>query len=45
MQAARAAVAESGNDDVKKRFMIVPNCHVIRLETIPTATGVRVVSG
>lgn len=44
MQAARAAVAESGNDDVKKRFMIVPNCHVIRLETTPTATGVRVVS-
>ena len=27
MQAARAAVAESGNDDVKKRFMIVSNCH------------------
>ena len=44
MQAARTAAAESGNDDVKKRFMIVPNCHVIRLETAPTAAGVRVVS-
>lgn len=42
VQAARAAVAESANDDVKKRFMVVPNCHVIRLETEPTATGVRV---
>lgn len=42
MQAARAAVAESANDDVKKRFMVVPNCHVIRLETEPTATGIRV---
>ena len=36
MQAARAAVAEAVNDDVKKRFMIVPSCHVIRLETATT---------
>jgi Domain of Unknown Function (DUF1080)/GMC oxidoreductase len=42
MQAARAAVAESSNDDVKKRFMVVPDCHVVRLETEPTASGVRV---
>ncbi len=42
MQAARAAAAESGNDDVKKRFMVVPGCHVVRLETEPTSTGVRV---
>lgn len=44
MQAARAAVAESANDDVKKRFMIVPNCHVVRLETGTTPTGIRVVA-
>jgi choline dehydrogenase-like flavoprotein len=31
--AARAAQFESGGDDVKKRFMIVPNCHVTRLVT------------
>jgi hypothetical protein len=34
MKAARAAWAESGNDDVKKRLMIVPNCHVNRLKTV-----------
>jgi choline dehydrogenase-like flavoprotein len=42
MQAARSAASESGGDDVKKRFMIVPNCHVVRLETQPTSSGVRV---
>lgn len=42
MQASRGAAAESAGDDVKKRFMIVPNCHVIRLLTEPTPTGVRV---
>ncbi len=31
IKAARAAWSESGNEDVKKRFMIVPNCHVKRL--------------
>jgi choline dehydrogenase-like flavoprotein len=30
-KAARAAQGESGNDDVKKRLMVVPNCHVKRL--------------
>ncbi|MGI9100551.1 MAG: family 16 glycoside hydrolase [Solirubrobacteraceae bacterium] len=44
MQAARTAATESAGDDVKKRFMIAPNCHVIRLETEPTATGIRVVN-
>jgi len=33
MKAARAAWVESGNADVKKRLMIVPNCHVKRLRT------------
>jgi len=33
MKAARAAWFESGHDDVKKRLMIVPNCHVKRLKT------------
>jgi choline dehydrogenase-like flavoprotein len=33
MKAARAAWIESGNDDVRKRLMIVPNCHVTRLRT------------
>lgn len=31
VEAARAAQAESQNDDVRKRLMVVPNCHVIRL--------------
>lgn len=31
MKAARAAAEESALDDVKKRLMVVPNCHVIRL--------------
>jgi Choline dehydrogenase and related flavoproteins len=34
MKAARAAWSESNNDDVKKRFMIVPECHVKRLRTV-----------
>src|SRR5947209_108130 len=33
MQAARAANAEAAGDDVKKRLMIVPECHVVRLVT------------
>lgn len=32
-KAARAAYSESGGDDVKKRLMIVPFCHVKRLVT------------
>lgn len=33
MKAAREAWLESGNDDAKKRLMIVPNCHIKRLKT------------
>src|SRR5439155_12557670 len=33
MEATRAAQYESGGDDVKKRLMVVPDCHVKRLIT------------
>lgn len=33
IKAARAAQEEAKGDDVKKRLMVVPNCHVIRLVT------------
>ncbi len=33
IRAAREAQAESGNDDRRKRLMVVPNCHVTALET------------
>ena len=33
MRASRQAWFEASNDDVKKRVMVVPNCHVTRLET------------
>jgi choline dehydrogenase-like flavoprotein len=36
VKAARAAAIESNGDDVKKRLMIVPLCHVTRLATAPT---------
>src|SRR5262249_54483423 len=36
IKAERAAWTEAGGDDVKKRLMVVPNCHVTRLETIIT---------
>jgi choline dehydrogenase-like flavoprotein len=39
IRAARQAWIESGNDDVQKRLMVVPNCHVTHLET-PVAQGV-----
>lgn len=41
MAAARDADARAGGDDNRKRLMVVPNCHVTRLETAPvtTATG------
>lgn len=38
MKALRAAQSEANNDDIKKRLMIVPNCHVTRL----VKTGDRV---
>src|SRR6266536_2579868 len=45
MRAARQAYAESGGDDTRKRLMVVPNCHVKRLQTdmdqgIGTVVGV-----
>ena len=43
IKAARAANAESDGDDVKKRLMIVPDCHVTRLATEGGGVTVRVV--
>jgi choline dehydrogenase-like flavoprotein len=42
IKAAREAFNESAGDDVRKRFMIVPRCHVIRLNTVNDAGGKRV---
>ena len=36
VKAVRSAAIESKGDDVKKRLMVVPNCHVTRLATAPT---------
>jgi choline dehydrogenase-like flavoprotein len=33
IKAARASWSESGGDDVLRRLMVVPNCHVTRLRT------------
>jgi choline dehydrogenase-like flavoprotein len=44
IRAARQAWLESGGDDLKKRLMVVPNCHVTRLETVITQ-GVGQVTG
>ncbi len=41
-KAARAAYNESGNDDVNKRLMVVPRCHVQRLSVVNEAGGRRV---
>lgn len=43
-EASRAAQFESGGDDVKKRLMIVPDCHVKRLITVQNGDDWRVVS-
>ncbi|HXT51835.1 MAG TPA: family 16 glycoside hydrolase, partial [Thermoanaerobaculia bacterium] len=43
-EASRAAQAESLGDDVKKRLMIVPTCHVKRLITSQEGDNWRVVS-
>jgi choline dehydrogenase-like flavoprotein len=32
MEAVRASVAEAGGNDVQRRLMVVPNCHVTRLD-------------
>ena len=40
IRATRQAWLESGGDDVRKRLMVVPNCHVTQLETpISQGTG------
>lgn len=44
IKAARAASAESALDDVNKRLMVVPNCHVRKLLTTQDAGKVRVSS-
>jgi len=44
IETARLAVNESGGDDVKKRLMVVPGCHVIRLITDGNSNPRRVVS-
>ena len=44
MGAARRAYAESGGDDTRKRLMVVPNCHVIRLITDASGPVRRVVA-
>jgi choline dehydrogenase-like flavoprotein len=42
METSRAAQAESGADDVKKRLMIVPDCHIKRLITTQEGASWRV---
>jgi hypothetical protein len=42
IKAARAAVNEAPGDDVRKRLMIVPRCHVQRLSVVNEAGGRRV---
>ncbi len=42
IKAAREAATQSGFDDVKKRLMVVPQCHVIRLNTVNEAGVQRV---
>lgn len=42
IEATRAAFNEAGGDDVKKRLMVVPNCHVTRFETTVTGGVTRV---
>jgi len=42
IKAARTAQGEANNDDVKKRLMVVPNCHVTKLVTVPDGARWRV---
>lgn len=41
IKAARGAAAESGFDDVRKRLMVVPRCHVTRLSVVNDPDGQR----
>ncbi len=43
-EAARQAHKESGGNDSRKRVMVVPNCHVTRLETVVEEGVGRVVA-
>ncbi|MCA1648543.1 MAG: hypothetical protein LC797_24810, partial [Chloroflexi bacterium] len=43
--ASRTAEGESGGDDVRKRLMIVPNCHIQRLVTTVNSAGAVQVTG
>src|SRR5436190_6586820 len=51
MQSVRTAQSEafqvtgSGQPDTNKRLMVVPRCHVISLDTAPSAGGLRHVQG
>lgn len=42
MKAARGAFTESQGDDVRKRLMVVPRCHVTRLNVVNDADGRRI---
>jgi choline dehydrogenase-like flavoprotein len=42
IKAARTAYAEAPGDDVRKRLMVVPRCHVQRLNVVNDAGGRRV---
>lgn len=42
MKAARGAFSESPGDDVRKRLMVVPRCHVSRLNVVNDSDGRRV---
>lgn len=42
IKAARQAAAESHFDDIRKRLMVVPKCHVVRLKTVDHMAGQRV---
>lgn len=44
MSAARASATEAGFDDVKRRLMVVPRCHVKRLMTMQDGSTSRVTS-
>ncbi|WP_206664731.1 GMC family oxidoreductase [Dankookia rubra] len=41
IKAARTAYSEAPGDDVRKRLMVVPRCHVTRLSVVADANGQR----
>jgi choline dehydrogenase-like flavoprotein len=45
MKAARIAVTDSGGDDARKEFMILPGTHALSVRTTQTATGTWRVTG